>query len=72
MSTHTRLATPEDLAHPWRTGRRNSFTIYAQTGPEPSDDDPFLGSLNTPEAAAEAVRAHNAGRYVTGHEEAGS
>jgi len=44
----------------WRTGRKNPYTIYAQLGAEPSDDDDYLGSLNTPELSAEAVRAHNA------------
>lgn len=47
-------------ALPWRTGGRNPYTIYAQTGPQPADADPFIGSLNTPEASAEAVGAHNA------------
>lgn len=53
---------PDILGSPWRTGRRNGHTIYAQLGLAPSDDDPFVGSLNTPEAAAEAVRAVNAAR----------
>lgn len=61
---HLAAAEREHIAVPWRTGRRNGHTIYAQTGPQPSGDDPFIGSLNTPEAAAEAVRAHNAGHDV--------
>lgn len=63
---HLAAAERDHIAVPWRTGRRNGHTIYAQTGPQPSDDDPFIGSLNTPEAAAEAVRAHNALRQDGG------
>jgi hypothetical protein len=44
----------------WRTGRKNPYTIYAQLGAKPSDDDEYLGSLNTPELSSEAVRSHNA------------
>lgn len=47
--------------HPWwRTGRHNDHTIYVQEGAEPSRSDPFLGSLNFPEASALAVEAVNA------------
>ena len=53
-------AVPDVTRVLWRTGRKNGHTIYAQLGENPSDSDPFLGSLLTPEAAAEAVRAHNA------------
>jgi hypothetical protein len=44
----------------WRTGRKVGRTIYAQLGPEPSDDDPLIGVMDTPELAAEAVRTRNA------------
>jgi hypothetical protein len=44
---------------PWRTGRRNDRTIYAQLGPEPDERDPFIGTLDTAELVAEAVSAHN-------------
>lgn len=36
-----------------RTGRKNPHTLYAQTGPEPADDDQFIGSTVSPEWAAE-------------------
>jgi hypothetical protein len=44
----------------WRTGRSVGRTIYAQPGPDPSDDDPLIGVMDTAELAAEAVGAHNA------------
>ncbi len=43
----------------WRTGRKVGRTIYAQLGPEPSDDDPIIGMMDTPELAEQAVRDHN-------------
>lgn len=43
----------------WRTGRKVGRTLYAQLGPEPSDDDPLIGVMDTTELAAEAVAAHN-------------
>lgn len=46
----------------WRTGRKVGRTIYAQPGPDPSDDDVLIGILDTPRLAAEAVTAHNAAR----------
>jgi hypothetical protein len=45
---------------PWRCGRHEPVHLYAQPGPEPSDDDPALGTLFTPELAAETVKAHDA------------
>lgn len=44
---------------PWRQGRHEPRHLYAQIGPEASDDDPIVGTLDTPEAAAEACLAHN-------------
>lgn len=44
---------------PWRTGRRAGRTIYAQSGPQPSDGDRLIGTMDTPELAEAAVRAHN-------------
>jgi hypothetical protein len=44
---------------PWRTGRKVGRTIYAQQGPEPSDSDPLIGVMDTPELAALAVAARN-------------
>lgn len=34
----------------WRTGRKNPRTLYVQHGEEPSDLDPFIGSLDMPYA----------------------
>jgi hypothetical protein len=51
------MADPSSL--PWRTGRKVGRTIYAQPGPEPSDDDPLIGVMDTPGLAKAAVRAHN-------------
>ena len=48
----------------WRTGRKVGRTIYAQPGPEPSDDDVLIGTLDTPALAAEAVAAHNTAQAV--------
>src|ERR1700677_1627758 len=47
---------------PWRTGRKNPRTIYVILGDRPSDDDPFIGTLDTAELVTEAVYAHNAFR----------
>jgi hypothetical protein len=47
----------------WRTGRKLGRTIYAQLGPEPSDDDPLIGVMDTRTIADEAVECHN--RYLT-------
>lgn len=44
----------------WRVGRRVGRTVYAQVGPEPSDDDPLLGVMDTPALAEACVRDHNA------------
>jgi len=51
---------PDLLSLPWRTGRKNHRTIYVQLGAEPSDDDPFIGCLDSGELAAEACAGHNA------------
>jgi hypothetical protein len=51
---------PDLLSLPWRTGRRKGRHLYAQLGSEPSDDDPELGMMDSPELAAEACEAHNA------------
>ena len=48
----------------WRVGRKLGRTLYAQQGPEPGDDDPFLGLMETPELAAEVVALRaKAARY---------
>jgi hypothetical protein len=43
-----------------RRGRKNLHALYLQRGDQPSDDDPFLGSMVDPEYAAlvtESVRS---------------
>ena len=45
---------------PWRTGRKVGRTIYRQTGPTPSDTDPLIGIMDTPEDAKRVVDAVNA------------
>ena len=45
----------------WRCGRHVGRTLYAMPGPEPSDSDPLIGVMDTPELAARAVADHNAG-----------
>lgn len=47
------------LNYPWRVGRKLGRTIYAQAGPEPSDDDELLGLMETEAIAEEVVRLHN-------------
>ena len=44
----------------WRTGRKVGRTIYAQMGNEPSDNDPLIGVMDTPDLARLVVRAVNA------------
>jgi hypothetical protein len=46
-------------ALPWRQGRHRGRHMYAQLGPEPHDDDPDVGTLETAELAAEACESHN-------------
>lgn len=45
---------------PWRVGRRVGRNLYVQLGARPSDDDPVIGQLDTPELARVAVECHNA------------
>lgn len=48
------------LRVPWRVGRKVHRTIYASPFPDrPSDHDPLIGMMDTPELAEYAVRAHN-------------
>jgi hypothetical protein len=44
----------------WRNGRHVGRTLYAMAGPEPSDSDPLIGVMDTPELAARVVSDHNA------------
>lgn len=46
---------------PWRTGRHVGRTIYAVPAHDLSGDGTLIGVMDTPELAADAVRAHNAG-----------
>lgn len=48
------------LQNLWRVGRKVGRTIYAQVGPEPSDDDVLIGMMDTEPLARCAVDAHNA------------
>ena len=51
---------PDPLSLPWRVGRHEGRTIYAQGGAEASrEDDELIGVMDTPELAAEACAAHN-------------
>jgi hypothetical protein len=43
----------------WRVGRRNGRVVYALRGDVATDDDPMIGTFDTPALAFEAVRAHN-------------
>jgi hypothetical protein len=45
---------------PWRVGRSNPRNLYADTGGDWKGHPP-IGVMDSPELAAEAVRAHNAG-----------
>lgn len=48
---------PGPVSLPWRTVERH---LYAQVGAGASDDDVWIGALESPELAAEACSAHNA------------
>lgn len=56
-----RYGVPDPEQHRWRTGRKVGRTIYMLQGIDeiPAGDDPLIGVMDTPELAAEAVRAHN-------------
>ena len=51
---------PDALATPWRPVRHVGRTVYAQTGPDATRTDVFIGVMDTPELASAAVDAHNA------------
>jgi len=51
--------TPDPLSLPWRVGRHVPRHIYVQLGAGPDDEDRYIGTLETPELAAEACAAHN-------------
>lgn len=50
------MATNDDH---WRVGRKVGRTVYRQVGPEPSDEDPLIGVMDTVELAARVVEAVN-------------
>lgn len=62
--------TLEDSAnnYPWRVGRKLGRTIYAQEGDEPSDDDAFLGLMETEDIAATVVNAVNYVKTIEGRD----
>ena len=50
---------PEVVRASWRVGRKVGRTIYAEIGGGNPLFDLLIGMMDTPELAAEAVRAHN-------------
>lgn len=44
----------------WRVGWHLGRTIYRQIGDEPSDEDDFLGIMDTRALAEQVVTEHNA------------
>jgi hypothetical protein len=53
-----------------RQGRKVQRMIYEQRGPEPADDDPIVGLVDTPQLAALIVAAVNAYGEDRGEDEA--
>lgn len=53
-------ATPGQPGTAWRQGRSQPRNLYARTGGDDWKADLMIGQMDTPELAAEAVRAHNA------------
>ena len=49
-----------------RNGRKVPRMLYEQRGPDPADDDPIVGLVDTPELAALIVAAVNAYRENDG------
>ena len=43
----------------WRVGRKLGRTIYEVVGEDPSDDDVFLGLMETRDLAWQVVTGHN-------------
>ncbi len=50
---------PIDPTLPWRVGGSLGITVYAALGEEHSDDDIFLGTMDTRELAEIVVALHN-------------
>jgi hypothetical protein len=53
-----------------RQGRKEQRMIYIQRGPEPADDDPIVGLVDTPGLAALIVAAVNSYGGDRGEDEA--
>lgn len=49
----------DPVRFPWRAGCHVGRTIYVQLTAVPSDDDPLIGVMDTPELARVAVDGHN-------------
>lgn len=43
----------------WRTGRKVGRTLYLQIGDEPSDSDPIIGLMDSPDLAELVVESVN-------------
>ena len=52
--------TQREIEPVWRVGRKVGRTIYRQEGVRPTDRDPLIGVMDTPELAEQAVEAVNA------------
>lgn len=44
---------------PWRTGRHRERNVYAQLDDRPSEDDPFVGLMETAELGRHICEIHN-------------
>lgn len=55
-----RAAGFDPVAVRWRVGRKLRRTLYAQLGPESSDDDPLLGLVDDEDVAVHICAVHNA------------
>jgi hypothetical protein len=52
------------MSETWRVGRKVGRTLYEQIGAEPSDEDQFIGALDSGRLAREAVASRNALSWV--------
>jgi len=60
VKPHTVLSVKLRQSLTTRQGRKVPRMLYQQLGPEPADDDPVIGLVDTPELAALIVAAVNA------------
>lgn len=49
----------EALLLRWRVGRKLGRTVYVMKGSDPSDEDEFIGVMDTTLLAKHVVEAHN-------------